>query len=145
MADSFKSSDPRTEITRQGLVGPLRRDQKSDFANASGFGLMKANIAQTLGTQAATENSPGDVAWDGTLGSRVHLALHRNGSPALDEAIRYYATEAVRVAEPHANITSAKVVRKGNKTTIDVRFIPTDGNGNAIGEEQGLDVPVPEQ
>lgn len=123
----------------------MRRDQKSDFANASGFGLMKANLLQLLGVQQATDTAPGDVAWDGSIGSRVKLNIHRNGSPASDELTRVRIMQAVARELPTIRITNVHIQRNKSRQTIEIRFVPTDGNGRDIGEEQGLDVPVPEQ
>ncbi len=145
MSEEFKSTDPRFDVTKRGIVGPLLRDQKNDFVARSGFELMRANIAQALGSGRATEEGPGDVAWDGTLGSKVASLTHRNGNPARDEVLRVYVVDAVRAAVPAARITRVQLVRRGRASFINVRFVPTDGNGRDIGEESGLEVPVPEK
>jgi hypothetical protein len=142
--DDLRSPGPRISLTKRGLLAPLQRDQKNDFANGSGAALQAANIRQAIGTQAATDTAPGAVAWDGTLGSRVHLVVHRNGTANQDEILRHFILDAIRVAEPSARVTRVVFDRTKERTLVKVRFIPTDGNGRAIGDEQTAEVPLTE-
>jgi hypothetical protein len=133
------------DLQGRGITFPLRRDQKSDFANASGVEAMKSNMLLGLGTRAQTGESPGDVAWDGSIGSTLHLLEHRLGNPALDELARHYVVSSLRTIEPRARITSVRVRRDGTRSTIHVKFLPTDGNGNLTGDSESVEIPLPER
>lgn len=144
MSDEIKSTDPRLNVTRQGLAGPLRRNLANDFASAHGFDLASANLRQLIGTQRANGRGPGDVAWDGNIGTETRLSVHRNGSPALDAAIAHRLREATTRELPHLLLTSVRIQRRERTSTVAIQFVQTDGQGRAIGEEQTLDVPMPE-
>lgn len=128
----------------KGILAPFRRDLKNDFAHGSGTTVIANNIREILLAQAAEEDAAGDVAWDGTLGSRLHLIVHRAGTPGLDEIARHFVVDAVRRQEPRARITRVRLSRKKNVTTIGIKFVPTDRNGRAIGAEDNVDVPIAE-
>jgi phage baseplate assembly protein W len=142
MADDVSST---IDLQGRGILFPLRRDQKNDFATGSGVEAMKANIRLALGTHAQTNVSPGEVAWDGTIGSSLHLLTHRLGTVTLNELARHYVVRAIRVAEPRARITTVRVVRDKKTSYLDIKFVPTDGNGNAIGEADGVEIPLPDR
>jgi hypothetical protein len=144
MSDSIKSTDPRIDITKQGIAGPLRRDQANDFASANGFELAKSNLRQLVGTQRANARGPGEVAWDGAIGSETKLSVHRNGSAAMDAVTAHRIQEAARRELPNITLTSIKITRRQKTSYVAIKFVPTDGYGAEIGEEQSLDVPMPE-
>jgi len=143
MAD-ISSPSPKVDLAKRGLLAPLRRDQKNDFAHGTAAELQASNIRQALMTQAATDEAPGEVAWDGTLGSSLHLVLHRNGTVNMDDVATYYVVDAIRQAEPRARVTSVQLKRDKSTLMLVVKFVPTDGNGRAIADEQNTEIPVSE-
>lgn len=90
-----------------GLLRPFVRDQKNDFANSVGVDLIKACVAQILGTFASDPNGTmqGEIPWRPSFGSRIYLLKHRKG-PMLNELARHYALEAIQQWEPRVTISS---------------------------------------
>lgn len=136
--------DRRSSYQGSGLVSPLQRDNKNDFAHASGTELIRANVRQILLMQSAEEQAAGDVPWDGTLGSRIHLLTHRNGTPGLDEIARHYVADAIRRFEPRARVSRVTISRHRNRTELAVKFVPTDRTGRPIGAEEDVAVTMKE-
>lgn len=122
----------------RGLLAPLRRDQKNDFANGSGLALIESNIRAVLETKQAEESSAGDVAWDGSLGSRLQVVPHRLNIAGLDEIYRYYVVRAVREQEPRARITRVTIRRERKTSFLDIRFVPVDASGRPLGPARNV-------
>ena len=142
-AEAGRPSQP-VSLIGSGIVQPFRRDEKNDFAHATAARLIGANIRQILSVRAGDQTHAGEVPWDGTIGSRLHVLTHRNGTPALDELARHWVVDAIRTQEPRARVTQVRQVRKQDRTVITVKFVPTDRTGRAIAEEQSVDVSVSE-
>lgn len=121
-----------------GLLGPLRRDQKNDFAHGSGLALIESNIRAVLQTKQAEVSAAGEVAWDGTLGSRLGIVSHRSNVAGIEEIYRYYVVDAVRRQEPRARITKVAIRRVKNVSYLDVKFLPVDASGRALGPEKSV-------
>ena len=102
MASIFNSRDTAQIDTRpeviakfgNGLVVPFRRGP-SDFVAAAGVERWRSAVAVVLGTESDSGVSQGEVPWDTSFGSRLHLLRHKNNTPALAEMARIYATEAL--------------------------------------------------
>lgn len=127
-----------------GLMRPLRRDQKNDFASGGGVDLVASCIGQVLGTKADTARSPGELPWRTDFGSRLHLLRHRNHTAALDDVALVYVVEALRRWEPRVSVTSASVERTTNnrELIVRVRFNVVDRGGRIVITDQQATVPV---
>ncbi len=90
-----------------GLIHPLVRDQKNDFAATGGAALVRSALSQILGTEAETETTEGELAWRSEFGSKLHLLRHRKGRIVQDLG-RAYILEAVRRWEPRIVITKVQ-------------------------------------
>jgi phage baseplate assembly protein W len=84
-----------------GVTTPFQRDQKSDFANASGLANVKSCVGQILGTKAADPGhaEKGELEWRSDFGSLLWLALHRKGA-VLEDLVRVRTVDALRRWEP---------------------------------------------
>ena len=91
-----------------GLLRPLVRDQKQDFANAAGVDLVRACVGQILGTRASDDSGEhqGELEWRPDFGSKLYLLQHRKG-PLLSELARYYVIEAIGRWEPRVTNVQA--------------------------------------
>ena len=58
----------------RGLLCPVQRDGKGDFANSAGLSVLKSDVGECIGIIGPIGNSPGELPWDGDRGSN-----HRPG------------------------------------------------------------------
>ncbi len=131
-----------------GIVTPFQRDQKNDFANASGLDLIRSCVDQVLGTNAGDDQSKGDLEWRGDFGSKLYRILHRKGG-VLDELARVYVVDALAKWEPRVQVSAAKMFfsPSENLYVIRVRYDVIDRNvpGNNVlfdNVEQDVLLPV---
>ena len=128
-----------------GLIRPFRRDEKNDFASASGETLLQSCIGQVLGTKAAGEGAQGELPWRPSFGSKLHLLRHRKGFYTRDLA-RVYATESLRRWEPRVQVVSAETSysEQTRTTTAKVTFVPAAEStaSNRVLDASTIDVPV---
>ena len=109
-------------ITSRGVVSPFRRDQKQDFANASGVEYVASQIVQVLGIVAASEQTSGELPWRTEFGSLLHLLRFQNMTPATVEKARAFVAGALRRWVPRARITSVQVSRSADGTYPVIRI-----------------------
>ena len=106
----------------RGLLSPLRRDRKRDFASDDGDALLMAEVVQVLATEAATARSSGEIPWRTALGTAVHTLRHQRNDAALGELARVYVRDALRRWVPHVTLVSVVVERDDATLLLRVRF-----------------------
>lgn len=99
-----------------GMIRPLRRDQKGDFAHASGGRLVSACVGQVLGTMCDSEFATGELPWRTTFGSKTYLLRQRLNSPALEEQARKFIADALRLWEPRVRLKNVRITRENAPT-----------------------------
>lgn len=114
------------DILGFGLLAPLRRDRKNDFASAGGEALVRASVQQVLGTVGASDFTQGELPWRTELGSLLFLLRHQKNDVALQELAKVYVADALRRWEPRVVVTSLRAKRledgEGNKIVIRLRY-----------------------
>jgi len=114
------------DILGFGLLSPLRRDRKSDFAAAGGEALVRAAVQQILGTIGASDFTQGELPWRTELGSLLFLLRHQRNDVALQELAKVYVGDALRRWEPRVVVTSLTAKRleggEGNKLVLRLRY-----------------------
>lgn len=120
-AETGRSIDA-SGITARGIIRPLRRDQKRDFANATGVEFVASQISQVLGTVAASESTAGELPWRTEFGSLLHLLRFQNLTPVTAEKARAFVAGALRRWVPRARITSVQVERSVERTSLIIRI-----------------------
>lgn len=126
-----------------GIIRPLQRDLKNDFATGSGAELFKARIGQILGTKARTPNAAGEVPWRTDFGSWLHLLRHLNKSEAFDHLAHAYVIRALQRWEPSVVVKNTKVDREAPKAAIlVVLFDVVDATGRVTIANQEARVPL---
>ena len=140
-----------TDFLGRGVIRPLRRDRKNDFANATGAALVAAAVGQILGTRASDEagSSKGEIPWRTGFGSLLHLIRHRSNTPLLQELAKFYVIDALKRWEPRVRVTAVDVLDAGDvrptdrrKLVLRVRFDVTDRLGNVVLPNQDASVPM---
>lgn len=121
-----------------GLLRPFRRDEKSDFANASGAALVKSVIGQILGTRAASTAAQGEIPWRTNAGSLLYLLKH-GSSVSVAGVARIYAQDALRKYEPRIEVLDVSLsdpesLQDRNRARIVVswRLIDRDTRRNQV-------------
>lgn len=59
-----------------GLLRPLRRDQKADFAAAGGGQFIRSAVGQILGTVGSSDFTQRELPWRTDFGSLLHVLRH---------------------------------------------------------------------
>ncbi len=119
-----------------GLLRPLRRDQKADFAAAGDEQLIQSAVGQILGTIGASNDTPGELPWRTEFGSLLHRLRHQKNDGVLQELARVYVVDALKRWEPRIAVTAVAVGREQhdgeNVLAIRIRYdvisINTPGN-----------------
>jgi len=111
-------------FTGRGILRPFTRDQKVDFANASGARLVAACVGQVLGTSSDSEFASGELPWRTAFGSKLYLLRQRLNSQALVEQARRFVADALRRWEPRIRINAVSLFRTS---------APTGGKLNVLG------------
>lgn len=133
----------------RGLLHPFQRDRRSDFVSGTGDALIRATVAQILGTACASEFTPGEIPWRTDLGSLLGLLRHRRNDAVLQELARVYVVDALKRWEPRIRVTSVQITRERDRSenvlAIRLRYgIAASGMaGGTSGEiEQTVAVPA---
>jgi phage gp46-like protein len=109
-------------VTTRGLLAPLRRDRKRDFASGTDDELLASAVTQVLATEAATKGTSGELPWRTAFGSALHTLRHQNNDTALAELARVYVRDALRRWVLEAQVVGVTVERVGDAVTLRVRF-----------------------
>lgn len=121
-----------------GLLRPLRRDQKADFAAAGGEQLIRSAVGQILGTIGSSEATPGELPWRTEFGSLLYRLRHQKNDHVLQELARVYIVDALKRWEPRIAVTAVTVGREqhdgDNVLAIRLRYdvISTNTPGNNV-------------
>jgi phage baseplate assembly protein W len=94
-----------------GIIRPLVRDKKADFAWASGQRLVGACVGQVLGTTCDNEFTGGELPWRTEFGSKLFLLRQRLNSQALADQARRFVAEAINRWEPRVRLKEVHVSR----------------------------------
>jgi phage baseplate assembly protein W len=132
-----------------GILRPLRRDKKNDWAAAGGEAIVRSAVGQILGTMASSDFTQGELPWRTEFGSLVHLLRHQKNDAVLQELARVHVADALKRWEPRVQLTSVQVTRERdrgeNVLAIRLRYNIISANvpGNNVlieGVEQALRV-----
>ena len=129
------------EFLGRGIIRPLRRDQKVDFANATGARLVASCVGQVLGTACDSEHASGELPWRTEFGSKLYLLRQRLNSNALVEQARRFVADAIRRWEPRVRITQVHISRGSAPTggvlnvlsiRVKYNFVDQNSGTNAV-------------
>jgi len=95
-----------------GLLRPLRRDQKADFAAGGGEQLIRSAVGQILGTIGSSDATPGELPWRTEFGSLLHRLRHQKNDSVLQELGRVYVVDALKRWEPRIVATAVQIARE---------------------------------
>lgn len=125
------------ELLGFGLIRPLQRDGRADFAAAGGEQLVRSCVAQVLGTMGASDSGAGELPWS-EFGSLLHRLRHQKNDNVLQELARVYVVDALKRWEPRVVVTSVQVAREHhdgqNVLGIRIRYSVISANtpGNSV-------------
>ena len=106
-----------------GLIRPLRRDGKGDFVHVCAEALIRASVAQILGTVSQSGTRAGELSWRPEFGSQLNLLRHRNNDEALEDVARAYVVQALERWEPRVRVRAASIERTGTPTAFDQNIL----------------------
>ena len=131
-----------TPYERRGLISPLRRDAKGDFANEVDVALVLANAEQILGTRCSTEDTPGEIPWDPEFGSLLPLIRHQNVRPVIDAQAHAYVVDALQRWEPRirAKRTAVQITDRTLRVRVFCDVFDKQGRGRLVARDQTIEV-----
>ena len=113
----------KAEPYGRGIVTPFQRDNKGDFANASGTDVLNSDVGELLGIIGPTQDSPGELLWRCDLGSRLHTLRHRKLHSELVRATAEQMTAGVvREYEPRVRVGPSTVTVDDDNNTMQIAF-----------------------
>lgn len=95
-----------------GLLRPLRRDRKADFAADGDDAVVRSAVGQVLATRASSEISQGEIPWRPEFGSLLYLLRHQKNDSVLQELARVYVVDALKRWEPRVIVKTVSVTRE---------------------------------
>lgn len=87
-----------------GLLRPLRRDQKQDFASGGDVRLIKSAVGQILGTMSSAPGMQGEIPWRPEFGSQLYRMRMSLNDVELQAIGRRFVAEALTRWEPRIRI-----------------------------------------
>jgi len=112
------ASRTELEFLGAGLLIPFRRGA-SDFVNGSDVELVKASVAQILGTRAAVGDMGGDLPWRPDFGCKLWVLRNRKNDPTLQAQAVAFVYEAFQW-EPRAEVTAIQVEEQGDPNLLQI-------------------------
>jgi phage baseplate assembly protein W len=111
------------------------RDEKNDFAHASGVELVAAAIGQVLGTLADTGVSRGELPWRTEFGSALELLRHRNVDDVWRALADVYVRQAIQRWEPRAIVKQTIVEEEviGGEAHVQIQVVFSVASSNTPG------------
>jgi hypothetical protein len=114
----------------RGLLCPFQRDQKGDFANGGGIGLLASDVGELLGIAGPYGDLPGEVPWRTDLGSRLDALRHRQMHAEIVRARAEHMTAGVlRKFEKRVRSSAVQVLPGTADGSLTVRFSFTTFDG----------------
>jgi phage baseplate assembly protein W len=98
-----------TAPTTYGLLFPLQRDGRGDFNKGELEQLVKAAIEQIIGVRGAGPTAQGELPWRTAFGSQVYRLRHSNNDDALEDIVRFFVLDAIKIYEPRVSLTAVSV------------------------------------
>jgi phage gp46-like protein len=117
------------ETEAKGILSPLRRDKKRDFASGSGGDLLTSKVRQALMTEGATPKSSGELPWRTAFGSALHLLRHQRNDAVLADLARVYVRDCLELWVPEVEVLEVEAVADGPALQLHVRFRASSGSG----------------
>jgi phage baseplate assembly protein W len=109
----------------RGILCPFRRDGKGDFANSGGLDVLRSDVGELLGVQAATQTEPGELAWDMDRGSNFLPLKHRGLHSTMLEALAdQSASSAIIKYEPRARVIRVQTTTEEETLRCHVTYQP---------------------
>jgi len=107
----------------RGILAPLTRDAKGDFANADDITLVRANVRQVLGTLATSGSTQGELQWRPEFGSVLQLIRYRNLDETTVELARAYVVDALRTWLFRVRVKDATVEIDFEQRALEIRVV----------------------
>ena len=117
-----------------GIVAPMRRDQKRDFASGTGPELLRSKVLQVLMTEGATAQTSGELPWRTAFGAGLHLLRHQRNDDVLRELALVRVREALARWLPDVQVTELSVSREGATLTLRLRYRAAEGRAEETAE-----------
>src|SRR5581483_1311178 len=101
-----------------------RRDLRSDFVAAGDEEGIRSAVGQILGTNGASDRTPGEVPWRTEFGSLLYLLRHQKNDSVLAELARVYVVDALKRWDPRVVVTAVTITQegKGNENVLSIHL-----------------------
>lgn len=117
-------------MSGQGVLSPLRRDRKRDFASGAGADLLASKVVQVLMTRGFTPRSSGELPWRTAFGAGLDLLRHQRNDAALSELARVHVRDALKRWLPEVELVGVSVTREDESLQLRVRYRPANARAS---------------
>lgn len=124
-----------------GILFPFRRDEKNDFASATGPDVIRANVIQILTTKCAGRKNKGELPWRTNFGCLVYVLRHSNDREVNRAMARVYVVDALTLWEPRVQVTDVGLDVYKTAWYLRVYYDIVEG-GAVILSGESADVPL---
>lgn len=108
----------------RGVLAPLRRDGKGDFANSADIVLVRSEVRQVLNTLSTTGGlSDGELPWRPEFGSALALLRFRNLDETTVELARTYVVDALKTWLLRVRVRSATINPDTSSNTLEINVV----------------------
>lgn len=116
------------EFLGRGLLQPLQRIGAGDFVSSAGVPLVRAAIAQIIGTLK------GELRWRPGFGTRLAKYKHKPNTDSLSELISTDIEAAIKLYEPRISTAQVTVTKDDNVSIAKISWAIIDKNvpGNNV-------------
>jgi phage baseplate assembly protein W len=136
LSSSALPGTKRPRFLARGILFPLRRDGKGDFANGTGEELAISKVTFVLGT------NPGEVEWDRAFGCNLRRARHKNDTDLRRALMRVSVIDAFVRYLPTYDLIDVQFRSEGGTLYADVVFNERTGNGARFANDLVATVPT---
>lgn len=119
-------------MTLRNLLVPFQRDQKRDFAAATGAELLGSKVRQVLLTEGVTPWSGGELPWRMNFGAALGRLRHLPADAARAELAHVYVRDALRRWMPEVERVRVSVSADGTELVVRVHVRAAGDQERAI-------------
>lgn len=123
----------RPRYAARGVLFPLRRDGKGDWANGTGEALAISKVELVIGTR------PGEVTHDPYFGCRIGEARHKNNTTVRRALMRLSIIDAFVRYLPSMDLIAIEITQRARSGVSDVVIIFNERLGSGHRFQKNLE------
>ncbi|MBU1082457.1 MAG: hypothetical protein KKB59_18370 [Spirochaetes bacterium] len=113
-----------SDVEQRGVTFPMQMDGQGDFRNAEGPELLANDVGHLMAIIGPTASSPGELAWNTAIGTRLLALKHRHGwSDVVDAEAQMMVVDTIRKWEPRVRPGPSQVYIEDGPNGVTRRIV----------------------